>query len=381
MATKDVTEANITWGNLVDLSDGTYGLGNVTLSPARLNLQDDGSLGTTILNAPSYGSDGRVINVNTATYTGKFTDAGTYVYDELHKGVRIIGTTTDVSQRLAAYRSAKAAVTSNINSARTKGPSSLANNGQDLANILVGYVSDENITFTYAELRVLLRVLTALEEATENAETAIKSAVLANSLSANNNNELDDTAVAALVNDIGAVSITSSSSFDGITNVVVPEGLSTAITTYVGLHSTISDAMDTLNGTNGLAPGLTLTNTDTYADADGSFSYSDISPVFNDIIDKTNVEVGGVQNPSSADLNAIVQYYIKNNSISIVMLDGSGVYAELAKLVDNFTASGFTVRVTHSSVGTVDVPVSMSTSVSGDTIPQISKIVYGAQYE
>ena len=71
-ATADATISNVTWGNLVDLSDGSYGLNNITLAPARLNITSgvagaNDTVSSTILNATSYGSDGRVIDVMTAT--------------------------------------------------------------------------------------------------------------------------------------------------------------------------------------------------------------------------------------------------------------------------------------------------------------------------
>ena len=38
MATQAVTAANVKWGNLVDLSDTSYGLGSIVLAPAKFNL-------------------------------------------------------------------------------------------------------------------------------------------------------------------------------------------------------------------------------------------------------------------------------------------------------------------------------------------------------
>lgn len=91
----DVTEANITWGNLVNLSDPSYGLSKITLRPAALN-------GTTgLLSNPlygvGYGEDGRVSSMVTG-------DEFAYVYYDTkeeefladltgtHLGVRAIST-------------------------------------------------------------------------------------------------------------------------------------------------------------------------------------------------------------------------------------------------------------------------------------------------
>lgn len=79
---KDVEAANVTWGNLVDLSANVYGLTNAILNPAKLNIVKgtDGNSNTvnsTMLLAPSYGNDGRVIDVNTETYSGKWSNCPT----------------------------------------------------------------------------------------------------------------------------------------------------------------------------------------------------------------------------------------------------------------------------------------------------------------
>ena len=45
-----VTSGNLTWGNMINLSDPSYGLGNLVLRPASLNKDD-------LLNSPLYGAD------------------------------------------------------------------------------------------------------------------------------------------------------------------------------------------------------------------------------------------------------------------------------------------------------------------------------------
>lgn len=55
---RKITEANLTWGNLVNLSDSSYGLNNIVLRPALLNT------GSNLLDQPlkgaDYGDDGRM---------------------------------------------------------------------------------------------------------------------------------------------------------------------------------------------------------------------------------------------------------------------------------------------------------------------------------
>lgn len=53
----DIIDTNLTWGNLINLSDIRYGLSDITLRPAMLNMLN---LKNSPINAVEYGSDGRV---------------------------------------------------------------------------------------------------------------------------------------------------------------------------------------------------------------------------------------------------------------------------------------------------------------------------------
>ena len=89
------TDKNLTWGNLLDLSDASYGLGNINLLPAQLNL---GSLGTNPLKTPIYGEDGRISTLEPNTYIG-----GTVAGEEGYVvgggyGVRVVGTSSSMTE-------------------------------------------------------------------------------------------------------------------------------------------------------------------------------------------------------------------------------------------------------------------------------------------
>lgn len=70
-----IVDKNLTWGNLVNLGDPTYGLETIILRPAELN---ENKLKTSPLFAATYGADGRVEQL--------FSDFGyTYAYNGLFK--------------------------------------------------------------------------------------------------------------------------------------------------------------------------------------------------------------------------------------------------------------------------------------------------------
>lgn len=88
-----VNAANITWGNIVNLSDPSYGLSRITLRPAALN--GTSGLLTNPLYGVGYGEDGRISTMITDddfAYTYFDTNSSKFVadLDDTHLGVRAI---------------------------------------------------------------------------------------------------------------------------------------------------------------------------------------------------------------------------------------------------------------------------------------------------
>lgn len=85
-------DANSTWGNVVDLSGNTYGLQGLSLLPARLNMNANGTVSkSSPLKMPLFGQDGRIselANLNSMRYddtvknyvAGQQNDHGVLVY-------------------------------------------------------------------------------------------------------------------------------------------------------------------------------------------------------------------------------------------------------------------------------------------------------------
>lgn len=96
-ANTSLVDANLTWGNLVNLADPSYGLGNLTLRPAALN---QSALESNPLRAAQYGADGRVTSSSsdfeyTNYVAGEREGEGLFrVPDEPQYGVRAISSVT-----------------------------------------------------------------------------------------------------------------------------------------------------------------------------------------------------------------------------------------------------------------------------------------------
>ena len=118
-AGQTVKDANITWGNLVDLSSG-YGLNDIALLPAALNTLESGKISmTNPLLTAVYGADGRVSTVDGQTVSTVATNGVFAVGASQTYGVRAIGVSSNLSARDIALRNAKSAVNSTISTAKT----------------------------------------------------------------------------------------------------------------------------------------------------------------------------------------------------------------------------------------------------------------------
>lgn len=91
-----IVDSNITWGNLINLSEPEYGVSNIYLRPALLNNMN---LNIAPLYGAMYGSDGRVVNTSVNYGYASWQDIGKGVWsfaagDKTKYGVRAISTLT-----------------------------------------------------------------------------------------------------------------------------------------------------------------------------------------------------------------------------------------------------------------------------------------------
>ena len=394
MALGNVTEANLKWGNLVDLASQDYGLQSIVMNPARLNItkitQENAAnsytLSSSVLKAPTYTSDGRVLDVDKATLTSGYSkDDGTWKWNEEADnayGVRVIGTTSGVTERLTAYRAAISARAAAIESAKNHARNSLLNNGQTLANIVVKAALEDTPTFNIADLEALQKLVEQLKTANDAAGEAIVQTVLAYNLSnvrdssgkeddkisdadvANLKKAFENKAANALPN-----TFTRAADESKTGTILTPSGTEAAVTKWSSNNDKITTAGNKIQE-------LITANKPSYTN-------DDIEGVVNMLLDKSKATVAGVPNPGRKDADKIIENLTKNNMILVVeMNQDSGIYADIAELVGDYNASGLQIRVTVGSLGNIAVTVNMSTKVvtdaSKDTLPMIPKLNVGS---
>lgn len=181
-----VTEANVTWGNLVSLNDAAYGLSKVTLYPAALNVaakqenQPDKLVNCfNILKYPTYGVDGRVAALSANTEAGTLKN-NTFQTDHADYGVRAIGSVTQADPKAHNFALARNGFAQSLRSAQNNAQEALSKN----ATLLVGMVIGEATGLTPApnQVEALKNALDSLNSAATELETALKYAVVARSL-------------------------------------------------------------------------------------------------------------------------------------------------------------------------------------------------------
>ncbi len=137
---KNLVEKNITWGNLINLGDASYGLEHITLRPATLNKND--LIGQPLYGA-SYGADGRVETL-VKDYAYAYWNAQNSVFsaDQVRYGVRTVSsvTYTEVGGNLALTQAVEAADAAVITA--KSGVKSIINDPalQDLLTLVGDYV-------------------------------------------------------------------------------------------------------------------------------------------------------------------------------------------------------------------------------------------------
>ena len=243
-AGKSVVTANVTWGNLVDLSDASYGASNFVPNPARLNIDNAGKVATnSILMTAKYGTDGRVTELAANTVDGTY-DAAKTAFVAGNKGVRGIGVAAAMSDAQLAMRNAIAQVAMNVSSAKTAIQNSLTTNGSALATLAINYATNENYSAKDTDVTALNAMITALTTAKASLGKAIQYAMMAESLSkdANAKTTVDeynldnantyDTTISAAKTAYDAIAIPGTAT---------TENAKTVMNALIGTDATVSD--------------------------------------------------------------------------------------------------------------------------------------------
>ena len=363
IASKDIKEANITWGNLVKLDEG-YGLDQITLYPAQLNLitTDTININTGFLEAPKYGADGRVSELQVVNSTGIFSGTS-FLPDSdqatTNYGVRAIGNASGLSERELSLRNAKGNMLGIATAVQTAATNSLSSNGKSLANIVIKYADvGASATFKNDELKPIGTMIDDLEAMMDQIDTAYKNAVMALIASG-----LTDTSGNLLMTDVQVA--TAQTAFNQAAN------YDAFITALYGTDGDDADtdpdnkaAIDAMLEAAGLVKsdgsGLVdkykatkqavedaATGYDTAIASTADKTWTDVVNILTNIANPDQMLVNG-KPKDQIDKDQLVSDVAGGTGITITIQPGGGAFADIADHCDNYTAKvpigGITVK-------------------------------------
>lgn len=347
---KAVTEKNLTWGNLVDLKDESYGLGKIKLMPAALNITKEAAGAFTVtkdnlLATPTYGTDGRVADLSGRTYTAKYVgNSWAFDKDDPGYGVRAIGSNDNLTPQQAGLLLAKSEYNQALSAAKTTIQNALSTNGKGLSNAVMA-----------------LALNGGNDQLEENQQTAIKAMVTAAEKALG---EIDKAYVALLkasvtTLDAGKYSAASGALEDKTT-------LEAAISALNALENkpTIPTELTTLQTT-------LQTNKDAVTTANSKCTAGDYKAALTALVDATKVKVNGYTKAqmigeegqaNSAFVNAVV----KAGGAVVEMPTGSGVFAYIGSVAGNYAAPT-EVDIDYNGMKLTGFPATMKTTATEDT--------------
>lgn len=352
---QDWTIKNLTWGNLVDVSDASYGLDKIQLYPSALNVGGAGTLEAAILKTPSYGADGRVSELVANTTTSIYDiDDHSFSNDAEHAnkfGVRAVGAASGMTDRQLAYRNYRSAASTAMVQAQQAASNSLKNNGQAIANIAIKHAVDDTATFTQVEVNSLRAIVTDLlgdgtkTGALQHIERAYINYIIAYGASAEMTATMDDDEFSAF-----ASTLEAKTSLADVVALLDSYGIDAAeIPGIDELALTIGE----VNAAKTLLDGMTGDN----------IAWSNISGAMSKFIDPNQMMINNDFPAMEAKdhISDIIAAMGNGTGITVNVKPGSGVYADIADHCGNYKAGVELKNLEYKGISAGDVQATMAT--------------------
>ena len=358
MAVVADTVANLTWGNLVDLSDDSYGLQSISLKPARFNNAGDWATGN-LLSIPVYGADGRVKALtNNTQASGKYNDNNNTWEnaDPMPVGVRAIGTNDNLTAQQSGLMSAKAAYNSKISEAQSTIRQALSNNAQGLANAVTQLaMSSSDATITPENEAAINNMITATENALKLIDEAYKQAILAAATTIDT--DAGYKAAVAAVN--GAASANAALTAAQDSGITIPTQIQTAVNNLETQKTTVATAKNNADYKTKLTA---LINTEMVTVNGYNAKHTDNG--------NPDLMVGDKINPT------FTGKIIEDRGVRVEMPDGSGVFAYIATVVGNYSAAS-EISISFKGLTVTNMPSTMITTATVD--PTMGNVLQAVQ--
>lgn len=347
---KTAVEANVTWGNLVDLKDESYGLQSIKLMPARLNVSDSKMVPLSPLKTPLYGADGRVKDVSELTYTsGTFAGSSWSFNATPTNGVRAIGATSAMTPQTVGLVAAKAAYNNELTAAKASIRTGMNTYGPDLSSAITALAMGNAAALNEGQQTAIKGMVDAALEAMGHIDLAYKQVLAAKATELTEN-------YATVAADIAAAS-NYAAALASATGVTVPVTLTNAVNALTTQKDSITKVQTSLEGEsptnenykNALAA---LVNTDKVTVNGFEVQESNATATDNLMVD------GNV----NSDFMSKV---LNDGGVVVEMPTGSGVFAYIGEVAGNYTATT-KANISYGDLTLNNVNITMQTNVTKD---------------
>lgn len=370
--------ANLTWGNLVNLADPSYGLSKIILQPARLNITDGGVSGEqqsfkinqSLLKTPIYGEDGRVKGLDTNKTANYVLDANKSGFGTPGYGVRAIGTSAQMSVFQMGMNSARVQLSTATAAAIAEASRALKDNGAGIANIVLKKAMGTGDSFTGKEVEPLLSMAQMLQGSLEQLDNALRAVFAGYITTADSGIATEEAYQAALenINNKGTTLRMLFTTHGGIVNMVHE------MESYIAkLEKDQTDVADAITKCQKLITANSATWQDIYEAMEplvnydkimlGNRTMSDIEKDLNSYIEK---------NPGTSKKDAAVKLLMPDvlaaGGVKLKVPSGSGIVSDVADF-----AGDYTVKVTVKFGD--DAPVDQLKGMSLDATMQTAGVV------
>lgn len=362
---KSVTESNITWGNLVNLDDQSYGLDQIKLMPAALSVQtaEGGSYKvdlTSLLGTPVYGADGRVADISGKTYTGTWnTTANSWAYStaKTEYGVRAIGANDNLTAQQAGLLTAKSDYNKALTAAKSIIQNALTTNGQNLASAVTTLaMNSTEATISTEQQTSIQAMVTAADGALKQIDLAYIAVLKAAATT------LDSTAYTAAIKLLEGIATYD----EAVTKlngqgVTVPGDLTTAAANLKTQKEAVTAAQTALSG---VTPDYKTALTKLVDTSEVTINGYNATAKSGEDVKNLMVDDGEGKTTINPTFMTAV---ITDGGAMVEMPDGSGVFAYIGSVAGNYAAATKVTINNFKGLTLTDMPATIKTTATVDT--------------
>lgn len=353
--------ANYTWGNLIDLSHEEFGLGEINLSPARLQISKNGdqyNVASQMLAVPNYGYDGRIINLEYSPLSATYNNEKSQFEYEPGKqdyGVRAIGTSTSVSVQEAALAIAKSNIKSYTESAKTNAKNALGEASNNLFNLILTHYTNASATYNDSDIASIKATLSSLERPLNYIEDSLRYGLVAFAAS-----EIDDEANFNIARTLilNSEFISELLNSESVKDIEFPTQFVTWVNDLEIAQGKIAHAQNMCSELSG-----------------GIYTWEQLKDIMQYIMDFEEIYINETKfgNMNASDFTSLI-----GKSFTMTLASGSGVFADIADFTGDYNALIEPMPDTAVTVTTLTTVKPVYLSVLSDEVSVLEAVGGGA---